>query len=100
MSQKVHQCVSRAFRIFFKHPMSGVFEDNNCDVRSDHFHLLSKDFSICLLAANRQHRHGQLGLRELREIFGCLNEGNKIRPAGARSSRTRIGRRVGRTIGF
>src|SRR5882762_6108888 len=80
--------------------MAGVFEDNNRGVRSDNFDLPPEEFSIRRGAADRQRRHGQPGLRELREIFGCLNEGNKIRPAGAHPSRTRIGWRVGCVIGF
>ena len=58
MSQEVYQCVSCAFRIFFEHSTPGIFDDNNRGVRSD-FDLLSKDFSICLLAANRQRRNRQ-----------------------------------------
>jgi hypothetical protein len=46
MSQEVYQCVSCPFRIFFKHPTPGIFEDNNRGVRSDDLDLLSKGFSM------------------------------------------------------
>ena len=60
MLQKVHQGIGRSFWIFFQHPMAGIFEDNNFSVGSDSSYLLSKDFSICLLAANRQRRMDNL----------------------------------------
>jgi hypothetical protein len=59
-----------------------VFEDNDCGVRGDIFDLPPKDFSIYLFAANRQRRHGQPGLRELREILRRLLKRNEIGPAG------------------
>ncbi len=56
MSQKLHQRLSRLFWIFLKYPMSGVFEDNHCGIGSYNLHLLPEYLSICLLAADRQHR--------------------------------------------
>src|SRR2546428_679102 len=80
--------------------MAGVLEDDNFSVGSDSSYLLSKEFSICLITTNRQRRHGQFHLRELREVFGCLTERNKISPAGAHSTWTPISRRVSRAIGL
>ena len=72
--EKLLQSFSRFLRVFLKHPMSGVFQHYYGGVCRDQLTLLPQRFSQRLLAANGQHRHRQLSLRELREILGGLQE--------------------------
>src|SRR3989442_430735 len=100
VSQKLNQGISRLFWFFLEHPMSGIFQDDHRGIGSHNLHLLPQQISVCLPAADRKDRHGQLGLRKFREIFGCLLKGDEIGPARAHSSWTSIGRRISYAIGF
>src|SRR6266436_570401 len=94
MSEKLHERVSCLPGIFLEHPMAGVLQHDDRDIRSDQLHLLTQESSQGLLAADRENRHGQLGLRELGEIFCGLLEGNEVGPARAHASGPSVSLRV------
>src|SRR5258706_15050338 len=99
-SKELQERIGRLLAILLKHPVPGVFEDNDTCMRGTELDLLPKDFSVRLLAADGQHRHRQFGLGELGKILGSLLKRNEIRPARSHPSGTRISCCVRHAIRF
>ena len=70
--------------------MSGVVEPDNVDIVCHQLHLGKQSAGARLFSGDRQHRHGQLGLRHFGKVRRGLRPFGEICPARPHPAGTRV----------
>src|SRR2546423_711863 len=80
----------RLLRRLFHDPVAGALDDDALDVAVDELALIDQEVAAGFFAAQHEHRHRELRLRERAEVLRVLIERAEILEARAHAARLRV----------